>query len=161
MRCEFYACFIPQSFVSRNKKIHKMNSSREDLTLRRHLATDDIVCCHRSWATARSLGNWMRYCQEVILSSTLQDLTHLVSHFLYFCLSPLSFYICCLVSPESKSPWRSSAYYRLATTLFLFERTRTNIRHRSTAVITSTQISNLSALASWLVSPKILSISQH
>ena len=52
-------------------------------------------------------------------------------------LSPLSFCICCLASPESKSHWRSSAYSRLATTLVHLERTRANIRYRSVSVISS------------------------
>lgn len=134
--CLFYStilCFKRQT----NKKIHKIISRRGDLTLRRHLAKENINGCCRRWATERSLGNWVRGCQEVTPSSSFQDLIHLVPHFLCFGLSPLSFYICCLASPESKSHWRSSAYSRLVTTLLLLERTRANIRYRSVSVVTS------------------------
>lgn len=159
--CLFYStilCFKRQT----NKKIHKVISRRGDLTSRRHLAKENINGCRRRWATERSLGNWVRGCQEVILFSVFQDLIHLVPHFLCFGLSPLSFYICCLASPESESHWRSSAYSRLATTLLLLERTRANIRCRSVSVVSSfTHISKLSLLSSWLMPPKLLSISQH
>lgn len=113
-------------FQETNKKIHKMISRRGDVTLRRHLAKESINGCRRRWATERSLGNWVRGCQEVTPSSMFQELIHWVPHFLCFGLSPLSFYICCLASPESKSRWRSSAYSRLATPLLLLERTRAN-----------------------------------
>lgn len=82
--CLFYSTIF--LFQETTTKIHKMNSSRGDLTLRRHLARENINRCHRRWATERSLGNWVRGCQEVILSSVFQDLMHLVSRFLCFCL---------------------------------------------------------------------------
>ena len=138
MRYEFYVYFIPQFFVSRNnnkKKIHKMNSGRGDLTLRRHLARENINRCHRRWATERSLGNWVRLPgSNPVLRLSGPDAPDFSFSLL---LSPLSFYICRLASPESKSHWRSSAYSRLATTLIHLERTRANIRYRSVSVISS------------------------
>lgn len=92
-------------------KICKMNSSRGGLTLksiRQHTTSWDAPgyellkgLLETEWGTNLAL-------------SVSPDLIHMVPHFLCFSLSPISFDFCCLVSPESKSPWRSSANHRLA-----------------------------------------------